>query len=105
MILSVAKEWPRVAWSLFTLTVSLVILDFAPMIIRRVRALYIRWRDDRTARRVWPEVVILVQRFGPFVDSSRGDTIHAVARDANYPGGGDLVRALQTQSLVPLESF
>jgi hypothetical protein len=99
-IVSVAKDRPTLAWSLFALTILLFLSEYARSIIAAVRSPVLQWRDDRTARRVWPEVQALVQRFGPFVDSMRGDNIHALI---HHPSGAEAARLLQAECLVPID--
>ncbi len=70
------------------------------MIIARVRSRVLGWCDDRTARRVWPEVQTFVQRFAMFVDSLRADNIHAFA---HHPNGTEVLRVLQAECLVPID--
>jgi hypothetical protein len=77
-ITSITKEQPLLAVCLLAVLVVSVVVNFAPKAYYR----FLHWRrelaDDRLAGEAWPELMMLVDQFGRFIENGRRDTIHGI---------------------------
>ena len=102
-ILSIAKDKLTLAWAAFGLTAVFLLVRFGYPVGSFCRGVLIRYRDNRKAGQIWPELVPLIDRFSVCVDASRCDTIHHLLNSGQYPGSPDLSKAFQNESLVAMD--
>ncbi len=89
---------PRALW-IVALGAALIALVSAGPVIRQLGAWWRRRQDDRTARRIMPELQSLVRAFGKLVSSDRNDTLQAGLQDAfrNHANVLELLRVPSVQ--------
>jgi hypothetical protein len=95
-----ARFWVLVGFALFSFVVS-----FYPLAASWARTRIQRRRDERIARRAFPELRRFVEQFGEFVSTQRGDTIHYVAQSEVCGGNSDRFKKLAMPNINLFHSF
>jgi hypothetical protein len=84
------NKWPRLSWVLIAFGICFSVLSYYSTLKRWFIKWKASWDDRRVARRAFPELLVLVQRFGPFVNRGTSDTLHYIVESDIYQGRADL---------------
>ena len=83
-------KWPRWSWILLIAAFLAVVLDHYDSF----KNLALRWRasrkDDKAARKAFPELQEFVRRFAPFVNRQTNNTLHYIVESDIWHGQADL---------------
>jgi hypothetical protein len=93
-IVSLMKDQRRLAWSLVGVLVLSLLIGLYPLAASWAKAQARRRRDERTARRAFPELRKFVEQFGEFVSLQRSDTLHYIAQSDICGGNPDRLNRL-----------
>jgi len=83
-------KWPRWSWILLIAAFLTVVLDYYDAF----KNLALRWtinrKEDKAARKTFPELQEFVRRFAPFLSRQTNDTLHYIVESDIWYGQPDL---------------
>src|ERR1700730_8783899 len=100
-IISLVKDQPHLAGFLAGITLLSimfsVVLPFAGWITgwRKMR------QDDQISRQVWPDLMVLVEQFGRFIDQGRSDSLHGIVLAYSSPSHLAVGQIARQNDFVP----
>lgn len=100
-IAGIFKDQQRLAMILVGVGVASVAINFAPRLYEGALSRRHSRADDRLAQQVWPDLMMLVERFGKFIDNGRSDTIHGIILRNDPPWGIAIMNIARQNDFVP----
>lgn len=79
LIVAQLQDQRTLSWVLLGFLIAALAIGFYQPLKGRLKFRINRWRDERRARRFFPELRKFSHRFREFVDTGRSDTLHYIA--------------------------